>query len=59
MRFMKYPGKYTVADITERLLVMKDPMDDFVDRLQGQIFDETKATYGEEVFSMEENATPT
>ena len=30
---------------------MKNPMDDFVARLQEQIFEETRETYGEEVFS--------
>ena len=30
---------------------MKKPMDDFVDKLQEQIFDEARETYGEEVFS--------
>ena len=34
---------------------MKNSMDDFVDKLQEQIFDETKATYGEEVFSRWQN----
>ena len=34
---------------------MKKPMDDFVDRLQEQIFDETKAIYGEEVFARWQN----
>jgi hypothetical protein len=29
---------------------MKDSMGDFVDKLQEQIFDETRETYGEEVF---------
>ena len=28
---------------------MKNPMDDFVDKLQEQIFDETREAYGEEV----------
>ena len=30
---------------------MKKPMDDFIDNLQEQILEETKKTYGEEVFS--------
>ena len=30
---------------------MKDSMGDFVDKLQEQIFEESKETYGEEVFS--------
>ncbi|MDH3775367.1 MAG: iron-sulfur cluster assembly scaffold protein [Deltaproteobacteria bacterium] len=30
---------------------MKNPMDDFVDKLQEQIFEETRVAYGEEVFS--------
>lgn len=30
---------------------MKDSMDDFVDKLQEQIFEESRETYGEEVFS--------
>jgi nitrogen fixation NifU-like protein len=34
---------------------MKNPMDDFVAQLQEQIFDETKATYGREVFSRWKN----
>jgi len=36
-------------------LVMKNPMDDFVDKLQEQIFEESKETYGEEVFSRWQN----
>ena len=34
---------------------MKNSLDDFVDKLQEQIFDETKATYGKEVFSRWQN----
>ena len=34
---------------------MKKPMDDFIDRLQAQIFEETRKTYGEEVFSRWKN----
>lgn len=34
---------------------MKNPMDDFVDKLQEQIFEETRKTYGEEVFSRWQN----
>ncbi|MDH3964280.1 MAG: iron-sulfur cluster assembly scaffold protein, partial [Deltaproteobacteria bacterium] len=34
---------------------MKNPMDDFVDKLQEQIFEESKETYGEEVFSRWQN----
>jgi nitrogen fixation NifU-like protein len=34
---------------------MKNPMDDFFDRLQEQIFEETKEVYGEEVFSRWQN----
>ena len=34
---------------------MKRPMDDFVDKLQEQILDETRETYGEEVFSRWQN----
>ena len=34
---------------------MKNPMDDFVDKLQEQIFEETKEVYGEEVFSRWQN----
>ena len=34
---------------------MKKPMDDFVDKLQEQIFEESKETYGEEVFSRWQN----
>ena len=30
---------------------MKNPMDDFVNKLQEQIFEEARETYGEEVFS--------
>jgi len=46
---------WRVADIRETLLVMKNPMDDFVDKLQEQIFEESKETYGEEVFSRWQN----
>ena len=34
---------------------MKNPMDDFVDKLQKEIFEETRETYGEEVFSRWQN----
>ena len=34
---------------------MKNPMDDFVDKLQEQIFEESRETYGEEVFSRWQN----
>ena len=34
---------------------MKKPTDDFVDKLQEQILDETRETYGEEVFSRWQN----
>ena len=34
---------------------MKNPMDDFVDKLQEQIFDETRKVYGEEVFNRWQN----
>ena len=34
---------------------MKNPMDDFVDKLQEQIFEESKEIYGEEVFSRWQN----
>lgn len=34
---------------------MKNPMDDFVDKLQKQIFEETRDAYGEEVFSRWQN----
>ena len=34
---------------------MKNPMDDFVDKLQEQIFEKSKETYGEEVFSRWQN----
>ena len=34
---------------------MKNPMDDFVDKLQEQIFEESKETYWEEVFSRWQN----
>ncbi len=34
---------------------MKNSLDDFVDKLQEQIFGETKATYGKEVFSRWQN----
>ena len=34
---------------------MKDPMDDFVDKLQEQIFEETRKVYGEEVFNRWQN----
>ena len=34
---------------------MKNPMDDFVDELQEQIFDETRKVYGEEVFNRWQN----
>jgi len=34
---------------------MKNSLDDFVDRLQEQVFDETRTTYGEEVFSRWQN----
>jgi len=34
---------------------MKNPMDDFVDKLQEQIFEESKETYGEEVFTRWQN----
>jgi nitrogen fixation NifU-like protein len=34
---------------------MKKPMDDFVDKLQEQIFEESKEIYGEEVFSRWQN----
>ena len=36
-------------------MVMKNPMDDFVDELQEQIFDETRKVYGEEVFNRWQN----
>ena len=34
---------------------MKNPMDDFVDKLQEQIFEETRKVYGEEVFNRWQN----
>jgi nitrogen fixation NifU-like protein len=34
---------------------MKNPMDDFFDKLQEQIFEETKEIYGEEVFTRWQN----
>jgi len=34
---------------------MKNPVDNFVDKLQEQIFEETRAAYGEEVFSRWQN----
>ena len=34
---------------------MKSPMDDFVDKLQEQIFEETREVYGEEVFNRWQN----
>ena len=34
---------------------MKKPMDDFIDKLQEQIFKETREAYGEEVFSRWQN----
>jgi nitrogen fixation NifU-like protein len=34
---------------------MKNPMDDFVDKLQEQIFEETREVYGEEVFNRWQN----
>lgn len=34
---------------------MKNPMDDFVNKLQEQIFEQTRKTYGEEVFSRWKN----
>ena len=42
---------WRVADILETPLLMKKPMDDFVDKLQEQIFEETRVAYGREVFS--------
>ena len=36
-------------------MVMKNPMDDFVDKLQEQIFEQTKEVYGEEVFNRWQN----
>ena len=46
---------FLIANIVETLLVMKNPVDDFVDKLQEQIFDETREAYGEEVFSRWQN----
>jgi nitrogen fixation NifU-like protein len=34
---------------------MKNPMDDFVDKLQEQIFEETREVYGDEVFNRWQN----
>jgi nitrogen fixation NifU-like protein len=34
---------------------MKNPMDDFVDKLQEEIFEETREVYGEEIFNRWQN----
>lgn len=44
-----------IATAEVGIFPMKDAMDDFVDKLQEQIFEESKETYGEEVFSRWQN----